>query len=211
MPPYSQRAVLLLYAVTGALLYGRTLGYPMVFDDLLYLAENPLFKEFHHFWELLTQFSEKVVCLAPLGKDGDVSSNFALRPVTYFSFFLNHQIGGLNPAGYRVVNILLHTANAFLTFRISRCLLRSPYFSGSTQGANQELAPITAGLLFLIHPLQIESVTYIIQRATSLCTLFYLVAILLHLEATQTRSTSLRALSSLSAVVGRSRTRMPYR
>ncbi len=200
MPPYSQRAVLLLYAVTGALLYGRTLGYPMVFDDLLYLAENPLFKEFHHFWELLTQFSEKVVCLAPLGKDGDVSANFALRPVTYFSFFLNHQIGGLNPAGYRVVNILLHTANAFLTFRISRCLLRSPYFSRSTQGANQELAPITAGLLFLIHPLQIESVTYIIQRATSLCTLFYLVAILLHLEATQTRSTSLRALSSLSAV-----------
>ena len=200
MPPYSQRAVLLLYAVTGALLYGRTLGYPMVFDDLLYLAENPLFKEFHHFLELLTQFKQKVVCLAPLGKDGDISANFALRPVTYFSFFLNHQIGGLAPAGYRLVNILIHTANAFLTFRISRCLLSSPYFSRSSTGAHAYLAPIAAGLLFLVHPLQIESVTYIIQRATSLCTLFYLVAILLHLEANQSSSGILRAFASLSAM-----------
>lgn len=199
MPPYSQRAVLLLYAITGALLYGRTLGYPMVFDDLLYLAENPLFKEFHHFLELVTQFSQKVVCLAPLGKDGDISANFALRPVTYFSFFINYQIGGLTPAGYRLVNILIHSANAFLTFRVSRCLLGSPYFSRTANAVNADLAPVAAGLLFLVHPLQIESVTYIIQRATSLCTLFYLLAILLHLEATQNRSGTLRAFASLSA------------
>ncbi len=200
MPPYSQRAVLVLYALTGALLYGRTLGYPMVFDDLLYLAENPLFKEFHHFQELFTQFRQKVVCLAPLGKDGDISANFALRPVTYFSFFLNHQIGGLTPAGYRLVNILIHTANAFLTFRISRCILNSPSFSRSSNGAYADLAPIAAGFFFLVHPLQIESVTYIIQRATSLCTLFYLLAIVLHLEANQSRSRALRALASLSTM-----------
>ena len=200
MSPYSQRAVLLLYAITGVLLYGRTLEYPMVFDDLLYLHDNPLFKEFHHFWELFTQFSQKVVCLAPLGKDGDISANFALRPVTYFSFFINHQIGGLAPAGYRLVNILIHVANAFLTFRISCHLQSSPYFLRSIHSAREDLAPIVAGLIFLAHPLQIESVTYIIQRATSLCTLFYLFAILLHFEANKFGSDILRVFASLSVM-----------
>ena len=201
MPQYSQRAVLLLYAVIGALLYGRTIAYPMVFDDLLYLAENPLFREFHHFPELLTQFKQKVICLAPLGKDGDISANFALRPITYFSFFINYQIGELTPNSYRLVNILIHVGNAFLTFRLSRRLLSAPHFSTTTEGTHSGTAPLIAGLIFLVHPLQIESVTYIIQRATSLCTLFYLLAILLHLESSRSNRTDLRVLSSVSVVL----------
>ena len=168
MQPCSHRAVLVLYGIAGMLLYAKSLGYPMVFDDLLYLVENPLFTEFRHFQELFTQFSHKVVCLAPLGKDGDVSANFALRPLTYFSFFLNHSIGGLNPTGYRALNVIIHCINAFLTFRISLILLRAPIFSRQSDHAYKHFAAVATGLFFLIHPLQTESVTYIIQRATSL-------------------------------------------
>jgi Tfp pilus assembly protein PilF len=183
MQQYSQRAVFFLYGITGILLYASSLAYPMVFDDLLYLVENPLFTEIRHFQELFTQFSQKVVCLAPLGKDGDVSANFALRPLTYFSFFLNYSIGGLNPTGYRALNVLIHCINAFLAFRLSGILLRSRFFGRESDSAFRWFAAMTAGLFFLIHPLQIESVTYIIQRATSLSAMFYLLTIVLHLEA----------------------------
>jgi hypothetical protein len=202
----SPRAVTILYGITGLLLYARSLGYPMVFDDLLYLVENPLFTEFRHFRELVTQFSHKVVCLAPLGKDGDVSANFALRPLTYLSFFLNHSIGGLNPIGYRALNVLIHCTNAFLTFRLSGILLRSPIFGNQRNEATRQFAAVTAGLFFLIHPLQIESVTYIIQRATSLSAMFYLLTIVLHLESRENpglTSIAAKVLSVLCAMLSK--------
>jgi tetratricopeptide (TPR) repeat protein len=200
MQLYSHRAVLALYAIAGTLLYAKSFAYPMVFDDLLYLVENPLFTDFQHFQDLFTQFSHKVACLAPLGKDGDVSANFALRPLTYFTFFLNHSVGALNPTGYRVINVLIHCTNAFLTFRLSSILLRSPTFSSRIDPAQQHFAAFATGLFFLIHPLQIESVTYIIQRATSLSAMFYLVSIVLHLDPLKTSEGISRTAASFSVL-----------
>jgi tetratricopeptide (TPR) repeat protein len=200
MQPCSHRAVLVLYGIAGMLLYAKSLGYPMVFDDLLYLVENPLFTEFRHFQELFTQFSHKVVCLAPLGKDGDVSANFALRPLTYFSFFLNHSIGGLNPTGYRALNVIIHCTNAFLTFRLSLILLRAPIFPRQSDQTYKHFAAVATGLFFLIHPLQTESVTYIIQRATSLSAMFYLMSIVLHLDAPEAPQGISRTATFLSVL-----------
>ena len=200
MQPYSHRAVLILYGITATLLYAKSLGYQMVFDDLLYLAENPLFTDFQNFLDLFTQFSSKVVCLAPLGKDGDVSANFALRPLTYFSFFLNHSIGGLNTTGYRALNVLIHCTNAFLTFRLSLILLGAPMFGRQDDQAFKHIAAVGTGLFFLVHPLQTESVTYIIQRATSLSATFYLLAIVLHLECRESPGSTARAATFFSAL-----------
>jgi tetratricopeptide (TPR) repeat protein len=154
----------------------------MVFDDVLYLRNNPLFRDISNFWKILTDFSGTVHSTAKLGLDGDIAANFVLRPVTYLTFWFNYVTGGLNPWGYRLVNITIHVVNAFLVFDLAR-QLRDSLPAPASSGRLRLLFPALGSGLFLIHPLQIESVTYLIQRATSLNAMFYLATLCCHQRA----------------------------
>ncbi len=81
------------------------------------------------------------------------------RPLTYFSFWGNYQIGGQDPAGYHALNLLIHLATVLLLCSV---LLR--------------LVPprvaLVAAALFGLHPIQTEAVVYVFARATLLMTLF---------------------------------------
>ena len=95
-------------------------------------------------------------------------------PLVYTSFWLEHKLWGYAPAGYHVVNVLLHLANTLLLWRIARRLpLRGAW-------------PLAA--LFAVHPLHVESVAWIIERKDLLSGLFYLAAFLAWLRfAEETR------------------------
>jgi hypothetical protein len=47
-----------------------------------------------------------------------------MRPLTYGTFHLNYRFGGMQPSGYRLVNICIHLANALLVWRLSRILFQ---------------------------------------------------------------------------------------
>lgn len=162
------------------LLFGQSLDYPWVFDDHTYIVLNPYLGDWSNFTKLLTNFKEMATGASRFGVDGDVSTNFVLRPITYFTFQLNHHFGGLNPGGYRIFNIGVHCCNSVLVALLVKSLLETPRCSVLPRGV--EIAAAIAGAFFLVHPLQIESVTYVIQRATSLCTLFYLLCLFFHLS-----------------------------
>jgi tetratricopeptide (TPR) repeat protein len=87
------------------------------------------------------------------------------RPLTTFSYLFNYSIlgNGENPAGYHLVNLLLHWANTWLVFLITRRI------------ASRVDVAIIAAALFAIHPVNTESVTNIVGRADLLATLFVLV------------------------------------
>ncbi len=199
----AQRIQLLAWAiiiVVGGLLYGFTLQFPFVFDDHIYLVDNPLFRDFRSF-TFPGHFVEFANKAKSMGLDPDLSTNLILRPVTYLTFYLNFVLGGLRPAGFRIVNIAIHCANAILLFHVVSHLLRNSRRQVVLPAASIHFISASAAILFLVHPLQIESVTYVIQRFTSFATLWYLAVIFAHFASTSTANKTAARIWRWSSVI----------
>jgi len=87
-------------------------------------------------------------------------------PLTFLSLALDRHLWGLDPFGYHLTNLLLHTLTAVLVRGLLRPLL--PTLGAAT----------LAALVFAVHPVQMEAVTLAIQRKTLLCALFIVVALI---------------------------------
>ena len=97
------------------------------------------------------------------------------RFVANFSFALNHLIGGLQPAGYHWTNLVIHLAvGAGLFWVIFLYVTRAREDAARRQWALVSSLLMTA--VFLLHPLNIQAVTYVVQRMTSLSALFVLLS-----------------------------------
>ncbi len=91
-----------------------------------------------------------------------------IRPILMFSYWTNFQISREDTFSYHMVNLLIHGITAFLVFLVLRRLLE---WSGALEPDRSGFAAFGA-LLFLLHPLQTESVAYIAGRSESLCGMF---------------------------------------
>ena len=94
----------------------------------------------------------------------DIKNEGHYWPLVYTTFWLEHKLWGLAPAGYHIVNVLLHFVNVLLVWRL---LLRL-----AVPGAWAIAA------VFAVHPLHVESVAWVIERKDLLSALFYLTAML---------------------------------
>jgi tetratricopeptide (TPR) repeat protein len=138
------------------LAYSNSFHSAYVFDDRGSIHENETIRS------LSTAFF-------PEGNSGNTVSG---RPVLNFSFALNYAIHGEAVTGYHVANLLIHFCAALALFGFVRRTLLLPCLKVQYGAAAGWLALMVA-LLWAIHPLQTESVTYIVQRAESLVGLFY--------------------------------------
>src|SRR3990167_535614 len=91
------------------------------------------------------------------------------RPFLVTSYAVNYAIGGLNPAGFHIVNFGFHAGSAFLVYLILLTILR-----GSVKGEQDVFIALAAGLIFLLHPFNSEVVNYITARSSVMCSFFYL-------------------------------------
>jgi tetratricopeptide (TPR) repeat protein len=138
-------------AAAALLVYANTFAVPFLLDDQGSIQQNPTIRSL---WGSLRP---------PAG--GDTVSG---RPLLNFSFALNHAISGLDVWSYHAVNLLIHAANGLLVLGLVRRTLErmvTPRAGGFA---------LIAALLWTVHPLQTEAVTYIVQRAESLVACGYL-------------------------------------
>lgn len=154
---------ILLLAMVVALTYGHTLDVPFYLDDFSSIEENPVIYNFSGLLNLW-QF-------APL------------RIIGYLSFALNYQIHQFQVAGYHLVNIIIHFLAGVAVFGLLRGLVRTPAINLTLSEPAKQWLPILAALIFVLHPLQIQSVTYIVQRLASLAALFYIASLACFIQA----------------------------
>lgn len=158
--------LLLALAVIAAFVNG--LKAPFLLDDQENIVANESLRDLGH-------------PTAVLWPRADVFT--AGRPLLNLSLALNHAAGQLSPVGYRATNILIHAAAALVLFGLVRRTLLLP---GLAPRLAPQAAPLAAlaALLWAVHPLQTESVTYVSQRAESLMGLWYLLTLYAFLRAT---------------------------
>jgi hypothetical protein len=115
-----------------------------------------------------------------------------VRPVLNATFLLDRSLYGTNPLGYHLLNVLFHLGSGLLLYRILTHAVADERTS----------VPFWTVLIFLIHPVATETVTYISGRASGLMAFFYLVSLFLYIKASEHQQTvSIRRLHLSGAVL----------
>jgi tetratricopeptide (TPR) repeat protein len=157
--------VLLLLPLITTIIYSNSFSSPFLFDDYHIILNDLLIKDLSNFLH-----------------------SFGFRYVGFLTFALNYHFGRLNPFGYHLVNLLIHLINGGLVFLLVRLLFHTPRLADgssltpSTSDSMTSWIALTTAALFLVHPVQTEAVTYIVQRFTSLAALFYLLTVVCYLR-----------------------------
>ena len=151
----------LLLIAAGLLAYHNSFQGPFIFDDLDSIRDNP---HIRHLWPL----TEPMITSPKLAVQG--------RPVECLTLALNYAWDGLNVRGYHAFNLALHLASALVLFGVLRRTFESERLHARFATPAPWLAAAIA-LIWEVHPLQTESVTYIVQRSELLMGLFLLLTL----------------------------------
>jgi len=104
------------------------------------------------------------------------------RPVPYVTFALNYYFHNLNLPGYHVTNIFIHIATGIFLYFLLKATLSLPSLRDKFDRQGPVIISLVTASIWLLHPLQTQSVTYIVQRMNSMCAMFYILAMLLYVK-----------------------------
>lgn len=138
-------------ALAAVICYANTVSGSFQFDDYNVIVNNPRVHSWSNWLEGLS---------------------LGIRPLLKFSYTLNWTMG-TGVAGFHLTNLLIHLVNTFLVYRLAQVFVQEQW-----QQARLRQAPLFAAMLFAVHPLHTEAVSYICGRSTSLMALFYLAGLL---------------------------------
>lgn len=139
-----------------------------IFDDFPNLVREPSWKV----TELNIEQIERAV-------QGGITGN-AGRPLAILSFALNHYFTGLDPFWLKLTSLLLHACNGMLVYLLSRQLLH--LIPAGPKPKGQFLAPLLLALAWMLHPLQVSTVLYVVQRMEIGAALGVLLALLAYVH-----------------------------
>ncbi len=144
------RAAAAIIALASLAAYANSFGGAWIFDDFAAIVNNPTIRD----WR--TMFTPPAGGLTVSG-----------RPLLNASFALSYALSGAAPWGHHALNLVIHTLAVLTLFGVARRTLLLPSVPAPLRSAALPLGFFVA-LLWTVHPLHTESVTYVVQRAESL-------------------------------------------
>jgi tetratricopeptide (TPR) repeat protein len=163
--------------------HGGSFHGPFVFDDEGSIVDN--------------KSIQTLTSPAKILQDGKFTT-VAGRPMLNVSLALNYAICGLHPEGYHLVNYAIHAVAALVLFAFLRRLFL--IFDETTADAN--FLALAISLLWCIHPLTINGVSYIVQRVEAMASGLYLVVLWSFVKGVQTSQRRWLVLSVFAAWLG---------
>jgi tetratricopeptide (TPR) repeat protein len=154
--PVALAAVMIGLGILTA--YHNSFRGSLIFDDEPAILENPSIQQLWPVWRTLAPPADLTV---------------TGRPVANFTLAVNYALSGTNVWSYHALNLLIHLLAGLTLFGVVRRTLLQPFLRERFGRDAFPLAVVIA-LLWSLHPLQTEAVTYVIQRVESLMGLFYL-------------------------------------
>jgi tetratricopeptide (TPR) repeat protein len=148
----SHRKAFVLVLLAGLLAYANAFNKGFVLDDSFWITAHP-----------------------NIANPGEYIWRSAGRPLVSATIALNYQLGGLRPLGYHAFNVGLHLVSAFAILGILRRTFALPSIPEALRLRGDSLA-LAVALLWVVHPLNTQAVTYVIQRAESMMGMFFLIA-----------------------------------
>ena len=155
------RIAFVLFAFICVVVYFNSLRNSFMLDDFSMLRDNAYIKD----WRYLPLFFKGYFSSFPVPKG-------MFRPVLMSTFTFNYFFSGLAPLGYHIINLVLHFFNGVLLYSLLKAAFKKSPF-----GLN-----VIVVSLFLVHPINVEAVSYIASRSDLLVTSFLLLGILAYLK-----------------------------
>ncbi|MEA3360170.1 MAG: hypothetical protein U9R17_12305, partial [Thermodesulfobacteriota bacterium] len=159
---------ILALSLISIIIYSNTLHSPFVFDDIPNIRDNSLIR--------MTDINLTSLKHAAHGYASH-------RPIPNISFAINYYMGRYNVMGYHIVNIAIHILNGILVYLLALAVFTQ--LKGRTEETSLQinLMSLFASLIFVAHPINTQSVTYIVQRMNSMAVMFYLLSLFLYIKA----------------------------
>ena len=157
-----------ILAGVATLLYLNSFRVPWQFDDRPNITNNPSV----HLYAFSIDHLSRLLAF---------SFSQTIRLFSYFTFALNFYFGRLNVFGYHFINLLIHIMTGVFVFWFVLLTLGLPFQRERYRSIGFKVAFLTS-LLFIAHPVQTQSVTYIVQRMSSMAAMFYLLSMILFIK-----------------------------
>jgi len=164
-PIYVTAILLALITLAGFAVYANSLKSEFIWDDYHLIVNNSYLKSWSNIGAIFSHGA---------GAGAKVTYLF-YRPIPVFTFMLNYSVNGLDPFGYHLVNILIHISVALALYVLSFILFKNKVIS------------FLAGILFVVHPIHTETISYISSRADPLAALFMLLGLIFYIKCLETK------------------------
>ncbi|MDD5687707.1 MAG: tetratricopeptide repeat protein [Elusimicrobia bacterium] len=165
--------------IATIVVYYNSFKVPFLWDDRSKIVDNPDIKK-------LSNITTKLIY--PSAANKTFERNDPSRPLVYLTFTLNYYIGKLNPFGYHLFNLIIHIFNVILIFFLTKKILSYTNLLNLSI-YHSFIFSLFVSLLFAIHPVNTNSVTYLFSRSVLLATFFYLLSILFFIKTFEKNKT----------------------
>ncbi len=150
----------LVLSLLCILVWGRTRSYEFVWDDLEFIVLNTSLRH----WRSIPEYFTDITTMAA----GERGLSFVVfRPLRNISYLIDFKLAGLSPGWWHVHNVLLHLLNTILLFFVGKKIFRNMWFPA-----------FATAVVFLLHPVQTETVAWVKCRDDLLAVFYALLFIL---------------------------------